>query len=264
MAFAPNKQHVLATGNGDGTVRLWDLTDPAQPRARGQPFSGHRPLTGHRGEGTSVAFAPDGRTLATASDDGTAIRWDLTNPVQPQPHRQSAPRPSRLVPSLEVTRDGKIQATVNTDGTVRLWDLTDHARPRRLGQPLSGHTNLIAPVVFAPDASILATASDDGTVILWDLADRARPRRLGQPLVGSANLVISVAFAADGRTLVTGSSDGTVILWDLTRLNDLRNHATERACSLAGRGLDRTEWARYVRGLGYRNTCPVPVRPDDW
>ncbi|MGB8198478.1 MAG: hypothetical protein WCF33_02080 [Pseudonocardiaceae bacterium] len=54
----------------------------------------------------------------------------------------------------------------------------------------------------------------------------------------------------------TASDDGTVILWDLTRLNDFRNHATERACSLAGRGLDRAEWARYVRGLGYRSTCP--------
>jgi WD40 repeat protein len=344
VAFAPDG-HTLATASDDGTAILWDLANPIQPRPRGQPLTGHhslvssvafadggrtlatgshdgtvilwdftnsaqprqlgQPLTGHHSLVSSVAFADDGRTLTTGSADGAAILWDLTNPAQPQPRRQSPTPPrSRLVPSLEVSHDGNTQATANSDGTVSLWDRVDQDRPRRLGQPLSGHTNLTAPVVFAPDGSILATASDDGTVILWDITDRARPQRLGQPLAGPANLVISVAFAADdGRTfatgsadgtvilwditdrarprrlgqpltghtssvnslafapdgniLATGSSDGTIILWDLTRLKDLRNHAVERACSLAGRGLDSAEWARYLPGLGYRTTCPA-------
>jgi len=49
--------------------------------------------------------------------------------------------------------------------------------------------------------------------------------------------------------------DGTVILWDLTGLNDLLDHAVERACSLTGRGLDREEWARFIPGLPYQDTC---------
>ena len=70
MAFSPDG-HTLATGNGDGTVRLWDLTDPAHPSPLGQP------LTGHTGTVDSVAFSPDGHTLASGSDDGTVRLWNL-------------------------------------------------------------------------------------------------------------------------------------------------------------------------------------------
>jgi hypothetical protein len=47
-----------------------------------------------------------------------------------------------------------------------------------------------------------------------------------------------------------------VILWDLTKLNDLRDRPLQHACTLAGRGLSRDEWARYVAGLPYQNICP--------
>ena len=45
------------------------------------------------------------------------------------------------------------------------------------------------------------------------------------------------------------------ILWDLTSLNELRAHSARRACSLTGRGLDQAEWARYIPGLPYQDTC---------
>jgi WD40 repeat protein len=64
-----------------------------------------------------------------------------------------------------------------------------------------------------------------------------------------------MAFAPDGRTLVVGDGDPTVRLWDLSDLNTLCDHATERACSITGRGLDAEEWVRYVPGLPYQRTC---------
>jgi WD40 repeat protein len=137
---------------------------------------------------------------------------------------------------------------------VILWDLTDRTRPTRLGQPLTGHTRLVDSVAFAPDGRTLATASADTTVILWDLTDRARPTRLGQPLIGDTGPVNSVAFAPDGRTLAAGD-DRTAILWDLTVLNDVRAHVVERACAIAGRGLNPDEWARYLPDATYQDTC---------
>jgi hypothetical protein len=67
--------------------------------------------------------------------------------------------------------------------------------------------------------------------------------------------VFSVAFAPDGCTLAVSSTDGTAILWDLTDLNQIRDHAVERACSATRGGLDRDEWARYIPDLPYQDSC---------
>lgn len=101
----------------------------------------------------------------------------------------------------------------------------------------------------------MVTASGNGTVILWDLTDRTQPRPLGKPLTGHAGSVTSVAFAPDRNILATGGSDATVILWDFTDLHQLRDHPTERACSITKRGLDPAEWDRYISELPYQDAC---------
>jgi len=70
VALSPDG-HTLATGGTDGTVQLWNVTDPAHPTQLGQP------RTGHTGDVGTVAFSPDGRTLADASDDGTVRLWAM-------------------------------------------------------------------------------------------------------------------------------------------------------------------------------------------
>ncbi|MGH3821138.1 MAG: WD40 repeat domain-containing protein, partial [Pseudonocardiaceae bacterium] len=175
-----------------------------------------RTLRGHTDTVTGVAFAPDGRTLATTSRDRTVRLWDLSDRDRPHPLGPPLTGHTDTVQGVAFAPDGRTLATTSTDRTVRLWDLSDHDRPHPLGPPLTGHTDTVQGVAFAPDGRTLATTSTDRTVRLWDLTDRDRPHPLGPPLTGHTDTVYGVAFAPDGRTLATTSFDRTLRLWDLT------------------------------------------------
>ena len=104
-------------------------------------------LTGHTSSVRSVAFSPDGKTLASGSRDKTLILWDVASR---QPLGQPLTGHTDTVVSVAFSPDGRTLASGSWDKTLILWDV---ASRQPLGQPLTGHTNRVWSVAFSPDGT---------------------------------------------------------------------------------------------------------------
>ncbi|MBD2415501.1 caspase family protein, partial [Nostoc calcicola FACHB-3891] len=159
-------------------------------------------LEGHSNFVYSVAFSPDGKTIASASADNTVKLWNAATGKEIITLKGH----SNYVYSVAFSPDGKTIASAGADNTVKLWN----AATGKEIITLKGHSNWVNSVAFSPDGKTIASASADNTVKLWNAAT-------GKEIItlkGHSNSVNSVAFSPDGKTIASTSADNTVKLWN--------------------------------------------------
>jgi WD40 repeat protein len=158
----------------------------------------------------SIAFSPDGKTLASAHDDSTIQLWDVSSGRLVHSFRGHTGRVSFIV----FSPDGELLAGGSSDLTVKLWDVSSGQFIRSF----KGHNEKIYSVAFSPDGKTLASGSHDQTVKLWDVSSG----RIVRSFEGHSSPVLSMAFSPDGKTLASGYYDHSLKLWDVSSGRSIR------------------------------------------
>jgi WD40 repeat protein len=241
VAFSPDGK-VLASGNSDNRVRLWDADTGKEVRV----------LEGHTGPVNRVAFSADGKLLASGSQDSDVRLWDVETGKERRRikgHRNSvdwmalSPDGKTLACSggeslflwdtetgkqirsvsgdkqfvagpVAFTTDGKQLAVINQRAAaIQLLDVAEG----KLVRTFTGHRDGVFALAVSPDGKKLYSGSTDGTLRVWDIATGEEERRWDH----GKNGVGCLAPAPDGKTLTYGTTDGLVHIWDLAADKDL-------------------------------------------
>jgi WD40 repeat protein len=197
LAFALDGRRIASSHQGD--VRIWDLRTGEER---------HRIIAPNGVLGNiTLAFSPDGSTLAASGPDGRIILWDAEHWT-----RRGVLGAGPAATDAAFAPDGSMLVTCAGDGKVRLWDVAQCALIRELPRHERGDN----AVAYSADGRAIAAAGEDRVIRIWDTATGARLAELE----GHETGVRDVAFSPDGRTLASvggmyhGPIPAEIKVWD--------------------------------------------------
>ena len=196
--FAPNGKQ-LAWAGVDGRVRILETAS----------WSESSDFSAHSSEIFSVAWSPDGNTLATASGDGTVGLWDAANENKLQLRfRGHEKHPI----SLAFSPDGSTLASFGVERSIKLWDVATGTRKLSIPTKCVG----IRSLSFTPDGKVLAGGGVDRRLNLWDTETG---KLIAQTPQGEQNILVSM-LSPDGTTMISSSTDFLIRTWDVIRVSN--------------------------------------------
>ncbi|MGL4422380.1 MAG: hypothetical protein ACRCZF_17050, partial [Gemmataceae bacterium] len=194
-----------AAASADGTARVFSLRT-------GLPITA--PLK-HNNPVRTIAFAPDGTQIATGTDDGSVMLWNVRDGVPALP---AALRHPARVNAVALSADGRKILTGCDDGHARVWD---GSTGQLAGQPLS-HDGPVLHIAPGPDGRLLASGSDDNTVRIWD-STTMEP--VAAPFHHNAT-PSAVRFHPNGYEVLTADQTRLARVWNLITHGDITGTTT--------------------------------------
>jgi WD40 repeat protein len=157
------------------------------------------PFEGHKNDVISVAYSPDGKQIASGSDDATVQVWDVSTG-----ERRTFETDSKYIFSVAFSPDGTQIAAGET-----LINLSTGSSTH-LGD------NYVCSLAFSADGRFIASGTyEPAACQIWDASTQSIVQ-----LVGHTDNVNSVSFFLDGKQIMSASLDGTIRLWDVELLEE--------------------------------------------
>lgn len=168
------------------------------------------PLEPHHDEVTGLLFSVNGKSLISASKDGSI---KLFNPLKGT-LLCTLETGSSAIATIALSTKGEILASASDASELKLWDLKTGTFLKKLAPQLSA----IAALAFHPYQPILIVASENGSITFWDL----RSGKLVKGLNWQKTSVSVLKISPDGRTLAIARGDGSLVLWNLSLNRPMR------------------------------------------